>query len=58
MIGLLSVLKLRFDLFSQLLGAVCVFRRDHHVENDVYMMRPGNHAEIMEGQARVDRMQD
>ena len=27
MIGLLSVLKLRFDLFSQLLGAVCVFRR-------------------------------
>ena len=58
MIRLFSVLQLRFDLPTQLLGGLCILRREHHVENDVHMMRPGDYAEIMKGQARVKPVHD
>ena len=58
MIRLFPVLQLRFDLPTQLLGGLYILRREHHVENDVHMMLPGDHAEIMKGQARVKPVHD
>ena len=58
MVDLFPILQLRFDLLSQLFGAVCIVRRNHHVEDDVHVVQPGDQTEIMKRQARINPMQD